>query len=326
MGADTISSKAPGVFDGAKEAFAAAAPLIKSKAIDVATKEARKRAPNGTGDIAVGAVSLLTGGVANIGKNAKSLLGAGVSFGADKLVGKAFDKLRGKKNGAKLLKYAGKLFGGQGEVSHPIADLQKMYSRADPQLTFEFEVELPNVSPFYGSAGFLAIPDEYIEDIELPTDNIESGNEVYVNARKIALPGKISCAEFNVKFYAEHKHYVLRYLEAWKASTVTPKGIYNLPYAKEGGFMKPIKCHLKANGMRVLTVELYGCWPTNRPAMSMQSTASERLILDQSFSCNGARLIFDPQQASVPGRGGDKPTTLAGLAKSQILKAVKKRL
>ena len=322
MGADTISSKAPGVFDGAKEAFAAAAPLIKSKAIDVATQEARKRSPNGTGDIAASAVSLLTGGLSNVGKNAGGVLNAALDFG----VGKGLEKLKAGKNGAKIFKYASKLFGQSGETSYPIADLQKMYARQDPQLTFEFEVEMPDISPFYGSAGFGAIPDEYVEDIELPTDSIDGGNDVYVNARKIGLPGKISCAEFNVKFYAEHKHYVLRYLEAWKASTVTPKGIYNLPYAKEGGYMKPVKCHLKAGGTRVLTVELYGCWPTNRPAMSMQSATSDRLVLDQSFSCNGARLIFDPEQASVPGGNDDKPKSLIGNIGSQILKSVKKRL
>lgn len=302
--------KAPGVLD-----------FLKDRAVDVAKDEARKRAPNGKGDIAVSAVSLLTGGVANIGTNAKGLLGPVIDFG----IGKGFDKLKGSKNGAKIFKYASKLLGGRGEKSNPIGDLQKMYARADPQLTFEFEVEMPDALPFYDSAGFAAVPDEYIEDIDLPTDNIESGSEVFVNARKISLPGKISCSEFDIKFYAERRHYVLRYLEAWKASVVTPLGIYNLPYSKDGdGYMKTVKCHLKASGTRVLTVELYGCFPTSRPAINMQSATSDRLIISQSFNCNGARLVFDPP--NTPTGSGEAPQSVGSLIKSQVFKAVKRRL
>jgi hypothetical protein len=200
-----------------------------------------------------------------------------------------------------------------------------MIARNDPVLTFEFDVDMPDVSPFMEMPGYRAIPSEYIEDIDVPFDSLDAGSEVYVNSRKLNLPGKISTQEFTIKFYAEHKALVLRYLDAWRASVVTPKGIYNLPYKLDGtGYKKYIAANFRNSGSTAFQVIIFGVFPTTKPPVTLQSASSDRWVIEQTFSCNGAYPVYDPPVTKQQTPPGSK--SIFDLAGGAVISSIRKRL
>lgn len=312
--------KAPGVsefFSTGRDVFMSSLPGIVEQGKEAIEDLAVRKAPEPAANLARSAARLVTGGVSNIGNNAKDLLVGGLDYG----VGAAFDKLGKSKRGRRIVDFAGRIFGKQG----PVTDYQKMIARADPVLTFEFDVDMPDVSPFMEMPGYKAIPSEYIEDIDIPFDSLESGTDVYVNCRKLNLPGKISASEFTIKFYAEHKVLAMRYIDAWRASAVTPKGVYNLPYKLDGnGYKKYIVVSFKNGGDVAFQMVIYGVFPTTRPPVTLQSATSDRWVMEQTFSCNGVYPIYDPTISSPQSPPQSK--SIFDLAGGAILKSVRKRL
>jgi hypothetical protein len=214
----------------------------------------------------------------------------------------AIDKMLGKLKNKKGFKFLNRLLGTEDKK---VGDLEKMVARADPQMLFEFDVVLPAIKwPGYVSAG--ALPSEYVEDLDIPQETVEAGDEVTINARSIPLAGGINVTEFTLQFYGEHQHKVLKYLEAWRQCVRTPRGIYNLPYGKNGtGYFKTISAILRAGETPLIQFDMMGCFPTGRESIRLQSASSERLIISQTFTCAAVSINFAPQNTAARNPMGD---------------------
>lgn len=154
---------------------------------------------------------------------------------------------------------------------------------ADPLLSFKWLCTyLPPL------AGF-TLPPTYVEGADVPFPEIQQKEGIFAAGTFTYLPGYEQFSAFNVKVYEDSKLRALKYLTAWRNAIREPTtGLYYL----EGNYKHEIHFSLYDQQNKELAqLKLYGCWPTSLGPLPLGQD-SERVILQQNFSCDGLELKF----------------------------------
>lgn len=156
-------------------------------------------------------------------------------------------------------------------------------NRPDPLLSFKW-VCSDNTLPF-------GLPCHYLEAVELPFENIQVGNGVYVAGSMTYYPGTSDVSGLNMTFYEDQEGNAMAWLLAWKKRIKNfDTGIYGLPYGPDGYKQEMKVTMLDTKNKEVMTVTLQGIWPEATSAWSLNYTDAGRLVISQAFSIDTQRI------------------------------------
>ena len=149
--------------------------------------------------------------------------------------------------------------------------------RPDPLLSFKW-VCLDDTLPF-------GLPCHYLEAVELPWENIQVGNGVFVGGSMTYYPGTSDVSGLNLTLYEDQKGTTTEWILNWKARIKNFKtGIYGLPYGKNGYKRQMKVALLDTKNQPVIVATLGGIWPEATSAWSLNYTDAGRLVVSQAFS------------------------------------------
>jgi hypothetical protein len=168
----------------------------------------------------------------------------------------------------------------------------KMVQRADPLLLFEFDTIMPAIE--YNGVRY-TLGTEYIEDIEVPNENITAGDPVIYGARKKVFAGDIDIGEVSLRMYGCTEFVVDTYIQAWKSLIIDKRSVYGLPLGPKG-YCKDIQVLARFGETVVGTFTLKSVFPVSNNGKSFTSASSDRNIIDQTFVCNG--ITFRKENSS----------------------------
>jgi hypothetical protein len=159
-------------------------------------------------------------------------------------------------------------------------------SRPDPQLSFRWIVKA--IPDKFGFATKFKIDSAYVESFELPFSNIKSDG-VFFGGGYDYFPGFHDTSAFNVTFYGDSEHRVLKYIWAWKN---TVKNIDTGLYKVGDKFKDEWVVQLLNNTGKVTCEVTYsGCWPADTGQLQLDQE-SNRFIINQNFSVDSMSLKF----------------------------------
>lgn len=134
------------------------------------------------------------------------------------------------------------------------------------------------------------LPVEYVETLDLPFNNIKIAEPFAGGAGYTYYPGTHDISSFSMAFYMDVQGTSLKWLNKWKGLVKDFKtNLYGLP----SSYKQPITVILYDNrGKAVVKVKLTGTWPADTQNLSLSNSSYNRLILTQTFSCDGQEIIF----------------------------------
>ena len=169
----------------------------------------------------------------------------------------------------------------------PTIQLQTVFKRSDPLLSFRWKVQDVPFGQKYG------IGPEYVETFEIPFNNVKAEN-VFRGGGFVYFPGFHDVSAFNVTFYGDCDGQVLAWLMHWKSRVKNfNNGIYSLP----GNYKMPWTVDLldPAGGVAI-TIVLEGRWPADTANISLDSDSSTRLTFNQDFSVDNCKVLGAEQK------------------------------
>jgi len=168
-------------------------------------------------------------------------------------------------------------------VANPaLTDIAKLQALRDPLLSFKWVAEsLPTISGIHLEPSFL-------ESIDLPFNNISIADSWHGGSGFTYYPGTHDISSFSCTFYEDNHATTTKWLIAWKALVKDmDTGFYNLPSV----FKKNINViMLDSKNNSVLKAEMTGLWPAETGNFALNYSDSGRIIITQTFSCDGQVL------------------------------------
>lgn len=160
-------------------------------------------------------------------------------------------------------------------------DLEKLLAIPDPLLTFRW---VAKSIPF-------GLPLEYMENIDIPFNNITISEGVHVGSRFEYYPGTHSISSFSASFYEDRLGTTLKWIQDWKSRVKNLKtGAYKLP----SDYKRVIEVvQMDNKGRSVITAKISGCWPADTSPMQLNySDGTSRIIHQQTFSADNVEFDF----------------------------------
>lgn len=158
--------------------------------------------------------------------------------------------------------------------------LQQVRARPDPLLNWQW-ICLDGTLPFDH-------PNEYLESIDLPFNNIRS-ESVYVGSGYTCYPQAHEVEAFTAVFYEDCYAATTTWLQDWKSKIKNfSTGVYGLPKDYKKTMTVAL---LTTKGEPALQYRLIGIWPTITSSLSLNYNESGRIILSQTFSVDDVEIV-----------------------------------
>lgn len=175
-----------------------------------------------------------------------------------------------------------------------VSRLQKIRQRKDPLFSFDWKVELPNI----GNTGANVSGDIfnfYVEEVSITLPTFQA-NEFFRNGSRKKFPGFYDVGTITLSFYEDREMTTSAYLNHWHSKIHNRKSAYyNLPSTYKKTFY--VYC-FDAKGKNVGLFKVLDAWPTTAGSYSLQSSSTDRVILQVEFSTDG--ILFQRVQNGVP--------------------------
>lgn len=158
--------------------------------------------------------------------------------------------------------------------------LQQVRARPDPLLSFQW-LCLDGSLPFDH-------PNEYLESIDLPFNNIKSDG-VYVGSGYTCYPLAHEVEAFTATFYEDYYAASTTWLQDWKSRIKNfSTGVYGLPKDYKKTMTVGL---LTTKGDIALQYKLIGIWPTSTASLSLNYNESGRITVSQTFSIDDVEIV-----------------------------------
>lgn len=166
-------------------------------------------------------------------------------------------------------------------MSKTLTHLDKLLNLPDPMLQFKWVCKS---LPF-------GLPPEYMEDIEVPFNNIAVSEQVHENGHFKYYAGTYSISSFSATFYEDRKATSKKWLHEWKSRIKNfETGACGLPIEYKRDIVVMM---LDQKSKPIMTIRLIGCWPSDTAAMSLNYTdGSSRVKHGQTFSVDDQEITF----------------------------------
>ena len=160
-----------------------------------------------------------------------------------------------------------------------MTEIEKILNLPDPMLQFKW---VAKYLPF-------DLPPEYMENIDLPFNNLSVSEGVFVGGKFLYYPGTHTISSFNISVYEDRNGRALAWINRWKSRVKNfETGAYFLP----GNYKRNIiVSQLDQKNNPVTTIKLKGCWPSDTAPMQLNYTdGSARIIHQQTFSVDDQEI------------------------------------
>ena len=159
------------------------------------------------------------------------------------------------------------------EIPMAETQLSLIQNMPDPMLTFRW---VAKTLPF-------GLPLHYIEGCDVPFNNIQVSEGVFVGGKYVYYAGSHSIQPFSLTIYEDRKGTGLAWINYWKSQVKDfQTGAYKLPK----DYKRDIEIQqIDQKGLAVVTTKLIGCWPSDTAPVALNYTdGTGRIIYQQTMS------------------------------------------
>jgi hypothetical protein len=162
-------------------------------------------------------------------------------------------------------------------------ELSKLLAMPDPLLSFRWVTE----------ESFRGLPHTYVEKLDLPFNNLEVREGVYNGSSFTYFPGFHNVSAFGVTLYEDQNMTASKWVQGWKNDVKDfSTGLYNLPRGPNGYKYDLNVVLIDNEGSSIVTAILSGLFPLATSNFSLTYDSSNRLCVEQQFSCDDCTLKF----------------------------------
>lgn len=199
-------------------------------------------------------------------------------------------------------------------------------ARADPQLSFNWWAQLPDVTPIGGNP--VSLPWFYCEEATPPFRTF-STRSIFRNGHNQHYPGPYDVDALRLTLYNDIAGKTLAYLNAWQGgimqnTTVKDAVTQTGGYGRSSDHKRNIKIYLlNPSRGQIATLEYIGCWPTTIDAYSLDSGTSTRIVSHVTFSVDDVIVtVANVQNSTISGFLGNAITSVANSAITSLLSSL----
>lgn len=170
--------------------------------------------------------------------------------------------------------------------------------RLDPMWSYLWDIDLPDLP------GMKALPREYVEEISVALPSSQDFN-IFRNGTYSYYATFADVGTLSLNVYEDQRLSASQYFQRWRNLIQNVDGTFNAP----NDYKRTIMVYLLDNdNSKIAYFKITGCFPTTREGHVMNSGASDRHILNITFSItsidfvvlNASPIVFNTQNPTNP--------------------------